>query len=102
MGTLFTGMSLNLTCKINTPDVIWLDSNRNQIDVNVSRFNVSNLITVNRFLYISTLTIAPLNTSDSGIYYCTGVVMGKFPLEKFTIIIVEGKLLILIHICEKV
>ena len=95
MGNIFTGTSLTLTCHINSSatdnDVpvtaVWLDSQRNEIH-STHRFTVSDLITVDQFVYISTLTITPLNTSDSGMYHCVSTVNS---LENYYALNVEGK-----------
>ena len=72
-GPLYEGTSLTLTCNITLPDTV--DSEDVTVDVQWTPVGSSDRVLIHalssmRSPFISTLTLSPLNMSDSGQYSC--------------------------------
>ena len=102
-GPIYSGTQLTLTCHIDYPTVVgaqisadWLDANRQEISG--ERFITSDLVAVGSSGYSTTLTIHPLNTSDSGpgAFLCVFAVNSVQKLEAISQLSVQGNLGILI------
>ena len=80
-GPLYEGTSLTLTCNIALPDTV--DSEDVTVDVQWTPVGSSDRVMTSavssmRSPFISTLTLSPLNMSDSGQYFCRATATSSF------------------------